>query len=107
MPRTQATPDQLHNLREQIRAARHGSPDALAWLLEQCRPYLLLVANEELESGLRPKVAASDVVQDSMIEAQRDFAQFRGDTQDDLVAWLRRILLHNLADAHRYYQETA
>jgi hypothetical protein len=53
-PATPNRPDDLHG---QLLAARNGSPDALNWLLEKCRPYLLMIANEELESDLRPKVA--------------------------------------------------
>jgi RNA polymerase sigma-70 factor (ECF subfamily) len=107
VPRPAATPDESDELRAHILAAREGSQQALAWLLEKCRPYLLLIANEELESRLRPKVGPSDLVQDSLIEAQRDFTQFRGDQGEDLMAWLRCILLHNLADARRHYQGTA
>ena len=95
------------SLAGQIQAARQGSQEALAWLLEECRPYLLLIANDELDSGLRPKVGASDLVQDSVLEARQDFPRFRGITQEELLAWLRRILCHNLADARRRFQETA
>ena len=45
------------DLAGQIQAARQGSQEALAWLLEECRPYLLLIANDELDSGLCPKVS--------------------------------------------------
>src|SRR6516225_6277984 len=65
------------DLAGQIQAARQGSQEALAWLLEECRPYLLLIANDELDSGLRPKVGASDLVQDSVLEARQDFPRFR------------------------------
>jgi RNA polymerase sigma-70 factor (ECF subfamily) len=102
MPTVSGVPD---NLRAQLRAARGGAAEALIRLLEGCRPYLLLVANEELDSGLRPKVGASDLVQDSVVEARQDFAHFRGRTPADLLAWLRGILCHNLADARRRYQE--
>jgi RNA polymerase sigma-70 factor (ECF subfamily) len=80
---------------------------ALAWLLEKCRPYLLLIANEEVEPRLRAKVAPSDLVQDSLVEALRDFGRFQGNQCGDLMAWLRRILLHNLDDARRRYQGAA
>jgi RNA polymerase sigma-70 factor (ECF subfamily) len=86
-------------------AARNGSQDALNWLLEKCRPYLLMIANEELESDLRPKVAPSDLVQESVLEAWHDFADFRGGTGKELFAWLRCILRHNLADARRHYRD--
>jgi RNA polymerase sigma-70 factor (ECF subfamily) len=100
-------PDAPENFVQQLLAARSGSPDALAWLLENCRPYLLRIANEELDADLRPKLGASDLVQQSVIEAQRDFAGFRGATGEELLAWLRRILRHNLDDARRHYRETA
>jgi RNA polymerase sigma-70 factor (ECF subfamily) len=107
VPRPFATPEESEELRQQILAAHAGSQPALAWLLEKCRPYLLLIANAEVEPRLRPKVAPSDLVQDSLVEAVRDFDQFRGNQSGDLMAWLRRILLHNLDDARRHYQRAA
>jgi RNA polymerase sigma-70 factor (ECF subfamily) len=87
-------------------AARSGSAEALGQLLEGCRQYLLLVANEELPSDLRPKVAASDVVQNTFVKAHAHFAQFRGASPEELLAWLRRILLNDLANCTRHYYET-
>jgi RNA polymerase sigma-70 factor (ECF subfamily) len=107
VPRPFATPEESEELRQQMVAAHEGSQPALAWLLEKCRPYLLLIANEEVDPRLRAKVAPSDLVQDSLVEAQRDFAQFRGNKYGDLMAWLRRILVHNLDDARRHYQRAA
>lgn len=100
-------PCDFRELSEQLRAARQGTPDSLAWLLERCRPYLLRAANEQLDADLRAKLGASDLVQQSVIEAQRDFAGFRGTTGEDLLAWLRGILRHNLADARRRYRDIA
>jgi RNA polymerase sigma-70 factor (ECF subfamily) len=74
--------------------------------MEACRNYLLLVANGELHTDLQAKVAPSDLVQDTFLEAQRDFGQFRGRTQAELLAWLRRILQHNLANCSRQYHQT-
>jgi RNA polymerase sigma-70 factor, ECF subfamily len=51
-------------------------------------------------------VAPSDLVQESLFEAHRDFSGFKGKHQLELFAWLRRILLHNLANARRTYQST-
>src|SRR5262245_40219273 len=107
MPHTPPTPGAPKSLVQQLLAARRGSPEAVAWLLENCRPYLLLVANEDLDADLRPMLGASDLVQQSIIEAQRDFAGFRGATREDLLAWLRGILRHNLADARRRYREAS
>lgn len=102
MPAMPSMPDDLHG---QLAAARNGSEEALNGLLEKFRPYLLMVASEELESDLRPKIAPSDVVQESVLEAWRDFPRFQGGTQQELLAWLRRILHHNLADVRRRYRE--
>jgi RNA polymerase sigma-70 factor (ECF subfamily) len=89
-----------------IAEARNGSDVALGRLFEACRAYLLLVANDELHSELQAKVGASDLVQDTFLEAHRGFARFHGQSEGDLLAWLRRILLNNLANIHRHYQQT-
>jgi RNA polymerase sigma-70 factor (ECF subfamily) len=88
-------------------AARAGSVEALGQALESCRDYLLLVANRELDPALRAKGGASDLVQETFLEAQRDFAGFRGESEVELRAWLRQLLLHNLGDFTRHYCGTA
>ena len=90
-----------------IQAARGGSQEALGQLIEACRTYLLLVANRELPRAVQGKVAASDLVQDSLLEAHRDFAQFAGHTRHELMGWLRQILVNNVADAYRRYEQAA
>jgi RNA polymerase sigma-70 factor, ECF subfamily len=87
-------------------AARAGSREALGAALEANRAYLLLVANRELAPGLRAKGGASDLVQETFLEAQRDFAQFHGGSADELRAWLRQLLLHNVATFGRRYRAT-
>jgi RNA polymerase sigma-70 factor (ECF subfamily) len=87
--------------------ARGGSAEALGLLLEQYRQYLLLVAQRELDPALRAKGGASDLVQETFLEAQRDFPQFAGSTEDELRAWLRRLLLNNLGTFTRSYRGTA
>lgn len=88
----------------QILAASAGSREDLGQLLEGCRQYLLLVAGEELPAGLKPKLGASDLVQETFIEAQRHFDRFRGRSEADLLAWLRRILVHNVQDTIRRFR---
>jgi RNA polymerase sigma-70 factor (ECF subfamily) len=87
--------------------ARAGSRGALGEALEACRAYLLLIAEEELDHELRGKGGASDLVQETFLEAQRDFARFQGTTPEEWRAWLRRLLLNNLADFTRRYRATA
>src|SRR5437762_14358353 len=94
------------DLHEWLSSARNGSPDALGVALESCRAYLLLVANQELDSGLQAKGGASDLVQETFLEAHRDFPGFEGSSADELRGWLRKILLHNLANFARHYRDT-
>jgi RNA polymerase sigma-70 factor (ECF subfamily) len=86
--------------------ARGGSPAALGDALEACRAYLLTVAGQELDPALRAKAGASDLVQQTFLEAQRDFSQFDGATEAELLNWLRRVLLNNVANFARAYRAT-
>jgi RNA polymerase sigma-70 factor (ECF subfamily) len=92
---------------ECLRAARAGSRDALGQALEACRNYLLRIAREELDSVLQVKSSPSDLVQDTFLEAQRDFPKFQGGTEAELLSWLRQMLLHNVANLVRHYRGTA
>jgi RNA polymerase sigma-70 factor, ECF subfamily len=89
-----------------LAAARASSREALGGALEACRAYLLLIAGEELDPELRGKGGASDLVQETFLEAQRDFARFQGTTSAEWRAWLRRLLLNNLANFARHYRQT-
>jgi RNA polymerase sigma-70 factor (ECF subfamily) len=83
-----------------------GAADSLGQALEACRGYLLSIAQQELDPQLRTKAGASDLVQETFLKAHRHFAQFHGSAEEELLAWLRRLLLNNLADFRRLYQET-
>lgn len=87
-----------------LAAARDGSGEALGKLLQALRTYLYLIAEDELDSALLPKGSASDLVQDTFLEAQRDFGQFGGNSAEEWQAWLRCLLRHNLADFARRYR---
>jgi len=89
-----------------LEAARAGSPEALGRLLEMCRPYLLGVGNQQLEMDLQAKAGASDLVQETFLEAQRGFSGFHGANETELLAWLRQILLNNFANLRRHYRDT-
>ncbi len=89
-----------------LTAARAGSPEALGRALEACRRYLLLVAERELDPELRAKGGASDLVQETFLDAHRDFARFQGASEQELLAWLRRILLNNLDHFTRRFRDT-
>ena len=50
---------------------------------------------------MRLRLDPSDLVQETFLEAHRDFPRFEGGTEREVVAWLRRILVRNLADQAR------
>src|SRR5437868_8309376 len=83
--------------------ARAGSREALGQVLEACRGYLLLIARQELEPALQAKGGPSDLVQQTFLEAQRDFESFRGTTPSALLAWMQQLLLNNLGNLRRDY----
>ncbi len=98
------TPREAADVEKWIVAARQGNREALGRLLEMCRHYLLLVANRELAPAIQAKVAPSDIVQDTFMEAGRDFPGFHGKTEEDLLGWLRCILRNNVANVHRHFE---
>src|SRR6516225_10590061 len=75
--------------------------------MERFRDQLRLLAQAELDARLQGKIDPSDLVQQTLLEAYQARAQFRGTTEAELAAWLRRILAHNLADAVRRYGAAA
>ncbi|MCA9216394.1 MAG: sigma-70 family RNA polymerase sigma factor [Planctomycetales bacterium] len=87
-----------------ILAARNGSSEALGKLLDQYRDYLLVIANDEFDPTLRAKAGPSDLVQETLLEAQRDFERFQGVHREEIVRWLRGILQNNIVDVARRYR---
>jgi RNA polymerase sigma-70 factor (ECF subfamily) len=69
--------------------------------IERFRSYLLLLARMKLDRKLRGKLDASDVVQQSLLEAYQAVESFRGNDSAAQAAWLRQILARNLANAVR------
>ena len=96
----------LPNVSELIQKARAGDDACRDRLFAACRSYLGFQARAQVESWLRVKVDASDLVQQTMLEAHRDFHRFAGQTEQEWLAWLRRILSHNAADFVRCYGTT-
>ena len=86
--------------------ARTDDPRQLDLLFAQCRNFLGIVARAQVESWLRAKVDASDLIQQTLLEAYRDFQRFRGSTEAEWLAWLRQILTHNAANFVRHYRAT-
>jgi RNA polymerase sigma-70 factor (ECF subfamily) len=97
------SPYNRDELEELLRLARQGEGEALGRLLQEYRPYLLRIAHDELPAALQTKAGSSDVVQDTVIEALACFARFRGQTPAELQAWLRTIVLRQVASTSRRF----
>ena len=87
-------------------ASRNGDREALGVLLDGCANHLHRIARQKIAADLRAKLDESDLVQQTFLDAQCSFSQFRGTTLGELQAWLRRILLNNLASENRRYRAT-
>lgn len=82
--------------------ARGGDPEALGRLLQWYSNYLNILACTQLDRRLRQRLNPSDIVQEAMLAAHRDFNAFRGESQGELLCWLRSILINTL---HRSFKE--
>jgi RNA polymerase sigma-70 factor, ECF subfamily len=78
--------------------ARGGDTAARDELFARCRSYVNLVARAQVESWMRTRTDASDLVQQTLLEAHCGFDEFRGQTEAEWLAWLKKILSHNVHD---------
>ena len=92
-----AIPPEPFDVASLLADAREGDRASLGELLTHYRNYLLVLASHQIEKRLAPRVSPSDIVQETMLRAQRHLAQFRGQTEKEFLAWLRQILASRLA----------
>jgi RNA polymerase sigma-70 factor (ECF subfamily) len=71
--------------------------------LEDYREYLRMLARLQLDPLLRGKLDPSDIVQEALLKAHEKREQFRGQTEEERVSWLRSILANTLIDVARKY----
>jgi len=93
---SEGLPDPVHRV----------SDPAMGRRLESHRDYLTILARMQIGRRLQGKVDPADVVQETLLHAIRDLAQFRGSSDQELAGWLRRILAARLADLVRRYYGT-
>lgn len=70
--------------------------------LEHFRSYLYVLARAHVGPKLQQEIDASDLVQQTLLDAHAKRRQFRGATRAQRAAWLRQILANNLTDALRH-----
>ena len=90
---------------ELLDQALGGDREALGLLLEVQRANLHRLAERQLDGRIAARAAASDIVQQTFLEACRSFPQFAGRDTRELVAWLQRILDHKIAGAIRNHAQ--
>lgn len=91
---------------QRIAAARLRADEELGPLLDLYRGYLGLLARMEVGPKLQRKVDPSDLVQETLLDAHRQFPRFEGTTEAQFLAWLRRILAGKAANTVRHYLGT-
>jgi RNA polymerase sigma-70 factor (ECF subfamily) len=84
-----------------LELARTGDTGALGELLDSFRAYLAAIARARGAGRLQGKVDESDLVQDTLLQAHRNFSCFRGNTVEELAGWLRQIVVNATAHALR------
>ena len=72
-----------------------------SWSIGRLRPWLQLVAQHEMPANLRGRVDPSDIVQQTLLKAWQGESDFRGDTHEQRLAWLRVIVRNTIRDQHR------
>src|SRR5262245_29011790 len=86
-----------------LQHAKSGGEAELGSLLEMYRSYLRLLARGEVGRRLQDKLDASDLVQDTLLEAHRNFGRFQGSDEPQFTYWLRQILAAKVANLVRHY----
>jgi len=92
--------------KELLSLARDGDGAALGSLLGIYRRYLSVLARTQISRRLQGKADASDLVQETLLEAHRHFRDFRGTSEGEFIAWLRSILAGLIANHVRRYLGT-
>ncbi len=82
-----------------LEQARSGDSDSLGLLLKKYFRYLSYLSHGHLDQRIKVRVGGSDIVQETLLEAHRDFQDFAGTSLKEFTGWLRKILFNNLASA--------
>jgi RNA polymerase sigma-70 factor, ECF subfamily len=88
---------------ETMARARRGEGEALGALLEPYRNYLRFLAAAQMGRQIGLRVTPSDIVQDTMLAAHRDFGNFVGTSSAEFSNWLRTIMARALLKAIEHH----
>lgn len=92
---------------ELLSLARKGDGDAVNQLIERHRDSLCHLVRMRLDRQIQPRVDASDIVQDVMIEASRRLGDYLANPTMPFHLWVRHIARDRIIDAHRRHRVSA
>jgi RNA polymerase sigma-70 factor (ECF subfamily) len=98
------TPTPEPDTAELLARARRGDADATEQLLERHRHRLERMVAVRLDRQLAPRLDASDVVQETLIEASKKLADYLRDPPIEFYPWLRQIALEKVMKQHRRHR---
>lgn len=105
-----STADQRAALKKQtnrlLLAAREGLDGQIEGLLELYRPYLLAMANNQLDPALRGKAGASDLVQETLWRAAKVLPTQLPADASELREFLGKLLLRRMDALRQRYRRT-
>ena len=86
--------------------AGHGDADARRELLDRYRDHLRRVVAARLDHRLAKRIDASDVVQETLVDAARRMDDYLRDRSIPFFGWLRVLAADRISAAHRCHLET-
>jgi RNA polymerase sigma-70 factor (ECF subfamily) len=89
---------------ELLERVRQGQPAAVDQLFARHREPVRRMIGLRLDPAIAPRVDASDIVQEVLLEANRRLAEYLRDPAMPFHLWLRHIARDHLIDAHRRHR---
>jgi RNA polymerase sigma-70 factor (ECF subfamily) len=89
---------------ELLAQARSGDPGAVEQLLTRYREPVRRMIGLRLDHAIAPRVDASDIVQDVLLEASQRLGEYLRQGTMPFHLWLRHIARDHLIDAHRRHR---
>ncbi len=86
-----------------LQRAAGGDPEALGHLLAKHRNRLKRMVMFRLDRRLAARIDPSDVVQESLAQAVKQFDQYAANPTVSFYPWLRQITWQRLIKAHRHH----
>ena len=88
-------------IQELVSRAQSGCADSQQLLFGQLRTYLAFIANEQMETKLKAKLGASDIVQQTLTKAVVGLKDYRGKTAAEFKGWLKQIAVNETRQVKR------